>query len=236
METTSTSNLSKASVFSNNTSTLSPTKSTESGNAYAENRFNSDFESFLSLLTAQMQNQDPLAPMDSSQFVNQLAQLSQVEQSVKTNTNLEAVLAALKTSSDRADLSFLGKTVQTESSMIPLKEGTSEFSYVLDGDTQYTSIVITKEDGTPVRSLEGSTTGLKLHDVTWDGKDDNGNPVADGLYKIQITAKDAAENDIGSSVAITDQVKKIVRDDMGTVLILDSGISIGTEQVISVES
>src|ERR1044071_1210572 len=76
----------------------------------AQKTLASNFDTFLSLLTTQLKNQDPMSPMDSNQFTQQLVQFSQVEQQINSNKNLESLIALTKSQTTTAAVSYLGKT------------------------------------------------------------------------------------------------------------------------------
>src|SRR5476651_11105 len=83
----------------------------------------SNFQQFLQLLTTQLQNQDPLSPMDTNQFTQQLVAFAEVEQQLKTNTDLDQLVSLNKTSQATAALSFVGKQVTADGSTTQLKNG-----------------------------------------------------------------------------------------------------------------
>jgi hypothetical protein len=85
--------------------------STTSAAANAQKSLSGNFETFLTLLTTQLKNQDPLSPMDSNQFTQQLVQFSQVEQQINSNKNLESLIALTKSQSATSAVSYLGKTL-----------------------------------------------------------------------------------------------------------------------------
>ena len=88
-----------------------------------------DYNKFLTLLTAQIQNQDPLEPVDSTQFVAQLAQLSQVEQAVQTNTQLETVSSQISGLLNLGGTDLLGRDVTIQSDTVMLKNGATATTY-----------------------------------------------------------------------------------------------------------
>lgn len=152
-----------------------------------------DYDRFLTLLTAQVQHQDPLAPMDATQFVSQLAQLSQVEQSVKTNTNLENIGAQVASLLSSSGSNLLGHEVTIGSSKLTLKDGQVDGYYrVAEGATSVEAEITNPVTNTVIRKLTGlSTDHTVLQKLAWDGKDDAGNAVLDGNYTVKFTALDS---------------------------------------------
>src|SRR5215469_6276624 len=94
------------------TSTTPPTQTpTPSVATSSKKQLSANFDTFLTLLTTQLQNQDPLQPMDSNQFTQQLVQFSQVEQQINSNQNLETLISATKNQTSQSAVSYLGKSL-----------------------------------------------------------------------------------------------------------------------------
>ena len=145
---------------------------------------------FLTLLTTQLQNQDPLEPMDSSEFTNQLVQFSQVEQQIRTNSQLEDLVTLQDLSLTSIALGYIGMNVEIEGDTFDYASGNYEFAYNIPaGGSTDTTIKIYDEDGQLVRSYQGDIAQGK-HKIVWDGKDDFGNDVNAGKYNIEVVALD----------------------------------------------
>lgn len=157
-----------------------------------------DYNRFLTLLTAQVQYQDPLEPMDSTEFVSQLAQLSQVEQSVKTNSNLEGIAAQVTSLLAASGSDLLGREVTVYSDKVTLDNGKVDSYYqVPEGTSSVKAEIRDPLTDTVVRTVTGlSTDHSKLQELDWDGLDDLGNPVLDGNYTVKYTALDADEAEV----------------------------------------
>lgn len=172
------------------------TTSSTNGNASGTNslsQLGEDYNRFLTLLTAQVQYQDPLEPMDSTQFVSQLAQLSQVEQAVQTNTNLSDIGAQLTSLLASSGSDLLGREVTVNSGQVTLDQGSVDSYYqVAEGTAEVTAEIRDPLTDTVVRTLTDLPTDhAALQKLEWDGLDDSGNPVLDGNYNVTVTAKDA---------------------------------------------
>ncbi len=167
-----------------------------------------NFDTFLKLLTTQLKHQDPLEPLKSSEFVAQLVQFSQVEQSINTNKNLEKILAAQSANRAAASLSYIGKTVAAKGNTVPLKNGNAEFTYALAEKAENTLIIITNDKGDLVFSAQGNTDAAK-HSFTWDGLDKNGNQAPDGAYKITVSARTADDGIIDTTINVVAQITGI---------------------------
>src|SRR3954452_2810695 len=104
-----------AAAASNKTSSSS-TSDTTATTKTASNKLSQDYTTFLKLLTTQLQNQDPMSPMDSSQFTNQLVQYSQVEQQIGQNDKLEKLVKMQSNNQTQASLGFIGLDVEATGS------------------------------------------------------------------------------------------------------------------------
>jgi flagellar basal-body rod modification protein FlgD len=147
-----------------------------------------DQQQFLTLFIAQLQNQDPLAPMEPEQLTAQLAQLSSLEQLTGINERLDALTAATVGSQATTALGLIGRTVDVETSRFALKDGAPpELSYRL-GATAPVTVAIVDANGKTVRTMELGTAAAGTHALDFDGKDGAGNALPDGTYTIRATA------------------------------------------------
>jgi flagellar basal-body rod modification protein FlgD len=160
-------------------------------------------EVFLKMLVAQMENQDPMNPADSKQMSSQLAQFNMVEQQMNTNKYLEQMAANQGGSGsnlDAASAGYLGHTVMINESNIQYTGVNQPFSASLDNNASNVYITISDSLGTPVRNMSLSSLPAGSQQLNWDGKDDFGNPVTVGDYKIDIAAFDAAGQQVTASI------------------------------------
>ncbi len=142
-----------------------------------------DFESFLQLLTAQMRNQDPLSPIDSTQFVEQLASFSTVEQQIQTNSLLEDMVAGM-TASDLSNASqWVGRTVEAASPTARFDGSPMSFRIPDGVDGSPLEAIVYSAGGDITRRI-----GLEPGQVafSWDGANGNGEPAAPGDYVVEI--------------------------------------------------
>lgn len=165
-----------------------------------------DFDMFLKLLTAQMQHQDPLDPMDTSEYTQQLVQYSQVEQSIQQTGVLEDILTRLA-SQDMAQASnFIGREARFDSPVAGLGSAPAQWTYY--AETKPSSLVATIKDasGNTVRevTLDPSAQG----EYAWDGTKTDGTRAADGAYTLSLIARDAN----GEAIPITINSVAIVKD------------------------
>ncbi|TCL01462.1 flagellar basal-body rod modification protein FlgD [Shimia isoporae] len=143
---------------------------------------NSDFETFLKMLTTQMQNQDPLEPTDSTEFTAQLAQFSAVEQQVLTNETLATVSAQLASLSSTSMAGWIGMEARV-AGLAHFDGATPVELYPMANEAADDAYLIVKdENGDEVDRVKIDPSA---ETVTWDGLDENGQPFPEGNYVFQ---------------------------------------------------
>lgn len=223
-----TSSISSAASGGNTTATSA---AKGSANAAAAT-FGKNFDTFLKLLTTQLQNQNPLSPMDTTQFTQQLVQFSSVEQAIRQNQNLETLIAFQKNAQSATAVSYIGKTVEMSGDKVGLVAGEGVVTYKLPEEATRTIISIFDADGKLVRRLEG-TNRQGDNAVEWNGRSDTGAQLPDGDYKVEIAPSDAAGRPIKANTALTGVVQD-VRFLEGTTLLRVNGVSLPLSQLSAV--
>jgi flagellar basal-body rod modification protein FlgD len=174
--------------------------STTSAAARSESQLAANFDTFLVLLTAQLKNQDPLEPMDSAEFTQQLVQFSQVEQQINSNKNLESLIALTKARSSADAVSYLGKTLTLTDGRAPLMNGEANWAYALDNDASAATLAIRNARGDVVFTA-AAETAAGLHSFTWDGVGTGGITLPPGPYQLVVTARTSDGEAIDTRVA-----------------------------------
>lgn len=169
-------------------------------------RLSDNYDTFLVLLTAQLQNQDPLAPMDSTQFTQQLVQFSQVEQQIRTNEQLGGLVSQYQAASAGAALSYLGKDAIIESDETYLAGGEAAWAYNLSGAATSLTISVRDMSGRTIYETSTAARGAGEHLFTWDGTKTDGGTAADGVYQIVVEAEGADGQEIASTVAVRERI------------------------------
>lgn len=191
-----------------------------------------DYESFLKLLTAQLRNQDPLAPMDATQFMTQLAQLSTVEQSMRSNDTLGKVLDTLKSSGMRMDMALLGRKVEVASDQLSLTDGKAQAAYTVEGTPASVKLEVLSSAGSVVYSSPGSLkTGRQVFD--WTGRTASGGTAPDGVYTLRVTAKDKDGKALNTATVVTDTVAEVRSVDGASKFVLKNGATVDSGAVLS---
>jgi flagellar basal-body rod modification protein FlgD len=148
-------------------------------------------DDFLRLLITQLKNQDPLKPTDNTEFVSQLAQFSQLEQTAKQAQLLQKSLDAQTASLQFTLLPMIGRTVTIGRELVQLGEGPARFGYTLDKSAAKVLISIQDQQGQIVQSLEYRDRPAGPHTAEWDGKSQNGTLMPKGMYRYVISAMDS---------------------------------------------
>jgi flagellar basal-body rod modification protein FlgD len=172
----------------------------------ARTRLSDNYDTFLVLLTAQLQNQDPLAPMDSTQFTQQLVQYSQVEQQIRTNEQLTNLVSHYQAASAGAALSYLGKDAIIEADETYLAGGEAAWAYRLPETATSLTITVRDAQGRDVYETTTAARGAGEHLFKWDGEKTNGETAADGVYTLVIEARDAAGGEMEPTISVRETI------------------------------
>ncbi len=199
----------------------------------ASQTLSADMNTFLTMLTTQLQHQDPLDPMDTAEYTNQLVQYSNVEQAIQTNTKLDSLLSLSMYNLGVQATGYVGKTVQVLGDMMPLEGGVGKSTYTLSKNVQECTIVIKDYDGKVVYSQPGNKTA-GAHDFVWNGKDSSGNQLPDGAYQIVVSTS-VANGDTEASVTTTvfGKVTGVASDDSGIYLGLGNAVTANLDYVLT---
>jgi flagellar basal-body rod modification protein FlgD len=184
------------SVTQINTSSSSPSAMSTDTKSIAGN-----FDTFLSLLTTQLKNQNPLSPLDTNQFTSQLVQFSSVEQQLKSNTFLSTLVQATQNSSNNAAVSYIGKQVTSSGVTSDLKNGAAIWSFNLPQAAKV-NITIKDASGKQVFS-EAGTLKAGAGQFNWDGIGTDGTTQPNGVYSITIDAKNTQGVYVAASTETT---------------------------------
>ncbi|VVS90521.1 flagellar hook assembly protein FlgD [Desulfoluna spongiiphila] len=180
---------------------------------------------FLTMMVAQMKNQDPLNPLDGTDFTAQLAQFSGLEQQVNMNDNLKSLLAVNQASKEENNLfDYIGKEVVSNGNPVSLSAGsvTSGGHYTLK-EPAMVNIMVYNPEGVLVKDINSGTDFISQgrQQISWDGTDEDGNHLADGKYIYKIIARNAKGD--YASVSTTDRgmVEGITREGGRSFLVVD---------------
>lgn len=186
--------------------TISGALNNQQKTATASNQLADDFTQFLTLLTVQLQNQDPLSPMDTTEFTNQLVAFTGVEQQINTNQKLDDLVALSLNNAFSATLGYVGLDVSYLASEFPFDGSTpAPITYSLDEQAVLAKINIKDETGNLIYTAE-IEKGPGVHKFSWDGTTKDGGIAPEGTYSVTIDALNANDEVIENSVVVMGRV------------------------------
>ncbi len=178
--------------------------SSSPSSAASQQTVNQNYTTFLQMLTTQLKNQDPLSPVDTNQFTQELVEFSGVEQQLQTNSQLGTLISLQQTAQSTAALNFVGKTVTFNSPTTQMTSGQATWS-LSSAKPANATITVKAANGQTVFSKSGALNAGTTP-FTWNGVGNDGTQWPDGPYTISITASDAT----GQAVAVTSQASGVV--------------------------
>jgi len=189
---------------------VSPTSLFSSSGAAGQDaaKLAEDFDDFLTLLTTQLQNQDPLDPMDSAEFTQQLVSFTAVEQQIQTNQNLETIADLSRLNNVGNIASYLGNEALIEA---PFGDHTSDgitWQYANSQATDSATLRVLNESGSTIYEQAGAT-GLGVHTFAWDGYTTAGILAEPGNYKLEIAAADSEGNELTPGIAVQERITAV---------------------------
>jgi flagellar basal-body rod modification protein FlgD len=183
----------------------SSTNNGSSANQMASQQIAGNFQSFLELLTTQLQNQNPLDPLDTNQFTQQLVEFAGVQEQINTNDSLSTLISLQQTTASSEALGYVGQIAVVSGNTAPLTNG--EAGWMFNVPTASTlSLTITNASGATVFTGDFSANAGNDQTFIWQGNETDGSTAPDGNYTMTATAKDAS----GNNVAVTTSIEGIV--------------------------
>src|SRR5208283_3351537 len=194
-------------------------------------------DDFLKLLMAQLQNQDPLSPSDGTEFVTQLAQFSQVQQSQEQTTTLGTISTQLQNMSNSNASALVGKTVTVSNTGMQWN-GTfaTTANVTLGSAAQNVTAVVQDSQGNTVRTLALGAAPPGPLAITWNGNTDAGPAAPAGTYSVNVTATDANGQSVNVSQTVSGVVSQVSYNQGSPALTLSSGAVAPVSQLVSVDT
>jgi flagellar basal-body rod modification protein FlgD len=195
-----------------------------------------NFDTFLKLLVAQLKNQDPLNPMEGTEFTAQLAQYSSVEQQINSNNYLKQLVAERDYGEQTLATSYLSKDVLGPGNLFAKTGGATQLGYEVGKDTTRVTLeIINNQTGGVIKTINGDPKeGTKT--LVWDGKNDDGQMVADSAYTLRVRAVDAEGKVKPSQGYVYGRVNSVLNDGANISLQMADGRSIAANSVIGVRN
>jgi flagellar basal-body rod modification protein FlgD len=189
-------------------SSNSSSSAAAAANTMANQQIAGNFQSFLQLLTTQLQNQNPLSPLDTNQFTQQLVEFAGVQQQINTNDSLSTLVSLQQTAQSSQALEFVGKTAVVKGSTTSLVNSKAAWGLNVASASTVT-INITNSAGSTVFSSSTAANAGNNQTFTWNGLGTDGTQQPDGTYTLTATAKDSAGNSVGISTEIQGVVSSV---------------------------
>jgi flagellar basal-body rod modification protein FlgD len=187
-----------------------------------------NFNDFLSLLTTQLQNQDPTSPMDSSQFTSQLVEFTGVAEQITANSTLSSILSVNQTQQLTQASGLVGQQVAFTGGTLPLQNGSAQVDFQT-ASAEPVQITVTNPSGIMVQSQSVNATA-GTNTWQWNGTDSNGRQLPDGSYTVSVTSGGTALSfQSVATVTGAEQVNQAVQLQFGTA-------SVPYSQVVSMGS
>lgn len=206
--------------------------SATTGTATDTASLSSNYNNFLLLLTKQLQNQDPLSPMDTAQFTQQLVSFASVEQQIKSNSNLDKLIALQTATNTYGAVGFIGNVVAVDSDKIALQGKQAFFDYAIDHNASKATLKILDSSGQVVMIKEADKT-VGTHKAVWDGTDFFGNQLPDGQYSVAVSYEDTAGKSYSSKITSYGLVDSAGISD-GEVLLHVGDVSFPLDKVLKI--
>jgi flagellar basal-body rod modification protein FlgD len=171
-----------------------PPSNTATNAAQSAATLSGNFDTFLTILTSQIQNQDPLEPLDSSQFTQQLVQFSGVEQQIRANSQLETLIKSQQSATGASLAGYLGQEAEIDTAGAEFTGDKVHWRYELPADAASATITVTDATGKVLYSKLATAAEMTAgsHDFEWNGALNGGKTAATGQpYWISVVAEDA---------------------------------------------
>jgi flagellar basal-body rod modification protein FlgD len=186
----------------------SSSNSAASANALASQQIAGNFQSFLQLLTTQLQNQNPLDPLDTNQFTQQLVEFAGVQQQLNTNDSLATLVSLQQTAQSTQALGFVGKTAVVTGSTAPMTNSSATWQVSVPTASTL-NVTIANSTGQTVFTGSYNASAGNNQPFEWNGQGNDGTKYPDGNYTLTATAKDAGGNTVAVTTAIEGTVNSV---------------------------
>lgn len=191
-------------------------------------------EDFLNLLVTQLRYQNPLDPMDNTEFVAQLAQFSSLEQMTNLNTAFTDQSTLIQSMNNSMAASLVGREVVVASDRLEIPDGgTGKVGVLLERQAANVSIEITNEGGQVVRTLHRENVSAGSNTFVWDGRDANGRPVDGGVFNITVEASDVDGTKVTAFPLVSGVVESVVYE-QGAAFLTIAGIQVPVGTLLEV--
>lgn len=213
----------------------SSTASTTSSSATTSSSSTSSLDStdFLSLLVDELQNQDPLNPTDTNEFMSQMMSYANYNEESSINSNLSSLVSSFNSMLSSNALGYIGYTVEATGSTTALSDGSASWGYSVGANASNVTLTVKNSSGNTVYSTSGDT-GQGDHSFTWNGTTTDGSQLTSGDYTLSVSATNASGSTVTTSTTISGTVTGVDSSSGTTMLTLSNGETVAFSNVVSV--
>jgi flagellar basal-body rod modification protein FlgD len=216
------------------TTSVSSTASSTSDIASGASSLNTSYQTFLTLLTTQLQNQDPTSPMDPDSFTTELVQMTGVQQQLLSNQLLQQLVNASPSQGVTGDVGLIGQTVSATSTSSTLSNGAASWNYTLPSAVADATATVTDSSGNVVYSGTAPNFGAGAHTFTWDGETTSGTQEPNGgTYTLSMTATDTNGAAVTPTLGVTGTATA-VESTSGTTMVTVNGVQVPVSSINSI--
>ena len=190
------------------------------------------YTTWIAILAAQLQNQDPTDPVDPSEFTNQLTSIASLEQQALTNETLNSLIDSVQGLESDSVLGYLGAEVTAVGDTAPLSNGDAEWQYALESDADEVTLKVLDTEGNVVYTTTGETSS-GTHDFKWDGTTDDGGTAPDGAYQLVVEATDSAGDEVTASLYAKGTVTSVITTTSPPLLLMDD-VAVPTSYITAI--
>jgi flagellar basal-body rod modification protein FlgD len=197
--------------------------------------FGTNFNTFLTLLTTQLKNQDPTKAMDTTEMTNQLVQFASVEQQISMNGNLEKLIGLQQAAQLTAAAPLMGKVVEVESDRLSLQGGVGTLRLPAAGTATMARVTVLDSAGRTLKQAD-VPLGAAPKEWTWDGRDADKKLQPDGAYRFVVAGRDTAGNPQEVTATVLARATAAERASSasgGALQLVLGGVSVGFDAVRS---
>ncbi|MFC7473241.1 flagellar hook capping FlgD N-terminal domain-containing protein [Dankookia sp. GCM10030260] len=213
------------------------TSATPTGTATAAGKTSTgiggDFNTFLTLLTTQLRNQDPTKAMDTQEMTNQLVQFASVEQQISMNGNLDKLIGLQQATQLTAAAPLMGKVMDVASDRLSLQGGIGTLRLPAAGSATTARVTVLDAAGRTLKQAD-VTLGTAAADWTWDGRNTAGQRQPDGAYRIAVAGRDGDGNPQDLAATVLARATAAERSAAGDLRLVLGGLSVGFDAVRSI--
>jgi len=201
------------------TTSTTGTSSTQSNITAGQQSLNESYSTFLTLLTTQLQNQDPTSPLDTNAFTQQLVSMTGVQQQLLTNQLLQQIAGSTSNGGVSSAVDLIGKTATATSSTATLSGGAANWTYNLASPAAAATITVADSTGKVVYSTSATSLAAGNNTFTWNGQNFSGAQLPDGgTYTLAVQAANSSGAAVASTISVTGTVGSVAESN-GTTMV-----------------